>query len=385
MELRGIKLDRAALDEVAKGMRERQTILEKEVRKEVGSDFNLLSPKQVAEVLFKKLNLPSKRKTKTGFSTDEGVLDELSPLHPVPAKILEYRRTAKLLGTYLEPLPALCDKDGLLHTTFHQVGAATGRLSSSDPNLQNIPIKGDIGARIRRAFIPRRSGLVLVSADYSQIELRILAHISGDEGFLEAFRKKEDVHSATAGEMFGKKPGEVTLDERRAAKAVNFGIVYGMTAFGLSRELKCDPGMAKDFLDRWFARHPAVKKYWDSTLEEARLKGYVATLFGRRRLLPEIKAANKNRRDEAEREALNHPIQGTAADLVKMAMVRVAADVPEAELLLQIHDELLFEAKAGEAEALMKRIRRAMEGVAEMRVPLLVEVAAGKSWADCHP
>jgi len=385
MELRGIKLDASALAEVAKGLWERLAVLEAEVKKDTGSPFNLLSPKQVAEVLFQKLNLPAKRKTKTGFSTDEGVLEELSVLHAVPGKILEYRRMAKLLGTYLEPLPALCDAGGLLHTTFNQAGAATGRLSSSDPNLQNIPIKGDVGMRIRRAFVPRRAGLLLLSADYSQIELRILAHISGDEGFLGAFSRSEDIHSATAAEMFGKKSGDVTQDERRAAKAVNFGIVYGMTAFGLARELKCNAETARDFLDRWFARHPAVKGYWEATLEGARAKGFVTTLFGRRRYLPEIKAQNKNRRDEAEREALNHPIQGTAADLVKMAMARVTEDVPEAALLLQIHDELLFEVPLGAEEALQARVRKAMEGVYKLKVPLLVEAASGRNWSECHP
>jgi len=384
MEIRGIGLDKPVLAGVEKGLSARMEALEAGITKDTGSPFNLLSPKQVAEVLFKKLNLPTKRKTKTGFSTDESVLEELALLHPVPGKLLEYRRLAKLVGTYLEPLPALCDSESVLHTTFNQTGTATGRLSSSDPNLQNIPIKGEIGARIRKAFVPRHRGNLLLSADYSQIELRILAHIADDKSFREAFSRGDDIHSATAGEMFGKPAREVTPDERRAAKAVNFGIVYGMTAFGLSRELKCDPGTAKDYLDRYFARHAAVKAYWDETLESARSKGYVETLFGRRRYLPEIKAANKNRRDEAEREALNHPIQGTASDIVKAAMVRVVREVPEAELLLQIHDELLFEVPAGKAEELAKKVGKVMEAGGVISVPLVVEAAWGKSWGESH-
>ena len=384
MEIRGIGLDKPVLAEVEAGLKGRMESLEAEITREVGSSFNLLSPKQVAEILFKKLNLPTKRKTKTGYSTDESVLEELSILHPVPGKLLEYRRLAKLVGTYLEPLPTLCDAESVLHTTFNQTGTATGRLSSSDPNLQNIPIKGEVGARIRKAFVPRHPGNLLLSVDYSQIELRILAHIADDKSFREAFSRGDDVHSATAGEMFGKKAGAVSPDERRAAKAVNFGIVYGMTAFGLSRELKCDPGTAKDYLDRYFAKHAAVKAYWDETLESARAKGYVETLYGRRRYLPEINAANKNRRDEAEREALNHPIQGTAADIVKAAMVRVASAIPGAELLLQIHDELLFEVPADKAGELAKKVKKVMEAEAGISVPLLVEAACGRSWGESH-
>jgi DNA polymerase-1 len=343
-----------------------------------------MSPKQVAEVLFKKLQLPVKRKTKTGFSTDETVLEELAVQHPVPGMILEYRKLAKLLGTYLEPLPGFCDPAGLLHTTFHQLGAATGRLSSSDPNLQNIPVRGPIGQRIRSAFVPRSDDVLLLSADYSQIELRILAHVASDRAFLEAFAREEDVHTATAAEMFGRKPEDVKADERRAAKAVNFGIAYGMTAFGLSRELKCDPGTAQDYLDRYFKRHPAVREYWETTLVHARKNGWVGTLFGRRRRLPEISSNMRGRREEAEREALNHPIQGTAADLIKLAMAAVTVEAPEARLILSIHDELLFEIprkKFGEAG---EKIRRTMEGVVKLAVPLKVESAVGASWAECH-
>ncbi len=384
MERAGIGLDRGALAGVEKELKGRLATLEEQAAKEAGGTFNLLSPKQVAELLFKKLNLPVKRRTKTGFSTDEDVLEELSLLHPVPATILEYRRLAKVLGTYIEPLPGLCDADGLLHTTFHQTATATGRLSSSDPNLQNIPIRGDLGRRIRAAFVPRRKGMVLLSADYSQIELRILAHVSGDAMFREAFGRGADVHSLTASEMFGKAPKDVSPDERRAAKAVNFGIVYGMTAFGLARELKCPPGTAKEYLDRYFTRHAEVRAYWEKTLEEARARGYVTTLLGRRRRIQEIRSPNRARREAAEREAINHPIQGSAADIVKMAMVRVAREVPEAALLLQIHDELLFEAPAGEARRLAERVRGVMEGAFRLEVPLVAEAVWGASWGEAH-
>jgi DNA polymerase-1 len=384
MELSGIKIDKNVLAQVEEEIRERLAKLEVKITKSAGGPFNILSPKQVAEVLFKKLQLPSKRRTKTGFSTDEAVLEELALNHPIPGLILEFRKLSKLVGTYLSPLPGLCDPDGLLHTTFHQLGAATGRMSSSDPNLQNIPVRGEIGQRIRGAFVPRSEDVLLLSADYSQIELRILAHVAQDRAFLEAFAADQDVHAATAAEMFGREPAEVSPDERRAAKAVNFGIIYGMTAFGLSRELKCDNGTAQDYLDRYFRRHPAIREYWNATLVHAREKGWVGTLYGRRRWFPEIQSANRARREEAEREALNHPVQGTAADLIKLAMTAVVADVPEARLILSIHDELLFEVpkrKVGEAGG---KIRRIMEGVAKLSVPLKVESAVGASWAECH-
>jgi len=384
MEREGIGLDVARLAGAADEIRGHLQELKREIWEMAGGEFNILSPRQVGEVLFGKLNLPAGKRTKTGFSTDEGVLDDLAVSHRAPAAILEYRKLSKLLGTYLEPLPGMC-RDGVLHTTWHQLGAATGRISSSDPNLQNIPIRGAWGSRIRGAFIPRRKGRVLLSCDYSQIELRLLAHLAGDEPFRQAFLRGDDVHAATAAEMFGKPKGEVSPDERRAAKAVNFGIVYGMTPFGLSRELKCPPGVAKDYLDRFFGRHPAVRAFMDSTLKTAREQGWVTTMFGRRRRFPEIGSSLKLRREEAEREALNHPVQGTAADLLKLAMIKVADAVPDATLLLTIHDELLFEVPAGDAKRLAGRVRAAMEGVASISVPLAVVSTEGASWADCHP
>ena len=383
MERGGVRLDVERLAAAAGEIRGRLGELEREIHGLAGGEFNILSPRQVGEVLFKKLNLPAKKRTKTGFSTDEAVLEELAAAHRAPAAILEYRKLSKLLGTYLEPLPGLC-RDGLLHTTWHQIGAATGRISSSDPNLQNIPIRGEWGTRIRGAFVPRRAGLLLLSCDYSQVELRILAHMAGDEPFAESFRRGEDVHAATAAGMFGKTPGAVTPDERRAAKAVNFGIVYGMTAFGLSRELKCPPGVAQDYLDRFFNRHPAVRVFMDSTLAGARARGWVSTLLGRRRRVPEIASALKLRREEAEREALNHPVQGTAADFLKLAMIAVNDVVPEAKLRLTIHDELLFEVPERDARRLAGEVRRAMEGVGTLSVPLVAEAAWGTSWAECH-
>ncbi len=385
MEGRGIRLDTSILAKATEDIERELAKLESRIKREVGADFNVLSPKQVAEVLFKKLNLPSKRKTKTGFSTNESVLAELSALHPVPGMILEYRKLAKLLGTYLEPLPGYCGPDGLLRTNFNQMGAATGRISSSDPNLQNIPVRGEIGRRIRSAFLPRSKDCMLLSADYSQVELRLLAHMAQDRPFLESFSRGEDVHAATAGEMFGKSARDATPDERRAAKAVNFGIIYGMTAFGLARELKCPPQTAVGYLNRYFDKHPAVKKFWNETLKRAREKGWVATLMGRRRYLPEIASSVKARREESEREAINHPIQGTAADIMKLAMVRCAEGIPDAELLLTIHDELLFEVPRGRESELAERIRIAMEKEVDSPVPLKVDVVWGASWAECHP
>jgi DNA polymerase-1 len=384
MERAGVRLDGKRLGAAAGEIRGHLDGLAREIRELAGRDFNILSPKQVGEVLFGDLKLPAGKRTKTGFSTDEAVLEELAAGHRAPAAILEYRKLSKLLGTYLEPLPDMC-VDGLLHTTWHQLGASTGRISSSDPNLQNIPIRGKWGSRIRGAFVPRRAGLLLLSCDYSQVELRILAHMCQDGPFLEAFRRGDDIHAATAAGMFGKTPSAVTPDERRSAKAVNFGIIYGMTAYGLSRELKCPPGVAKDYLDRYFARHPAVRAFMDATLESARAQGWVTTLFGRRRRFPEISSESKLRREEAEREALNHPVQGTAADLLKLAMIRVADSVPDATLLLTIHDELLFEVPAGDAKRIAGRVREAMEGVASLSVPLVAEPAWGASWAECHP
>jgi len=384
MELAGIRIDRAVLAQVEGEIRGKLKELEARIAKSTGSRFNIMSPKQVAEVLFKKLQLPAGRRTKTGFSTDEAVLEDLAVSHPVPGQILEFRKLSKLLGTYLEPLPGLCTPEGFLHTTFHQLGAATGRMSSSDPNLQNIPVRGEIGQRIRSAFVPRADDVLLLSADYSQIELRILAHIAEDRAFLEAFAGDHDVHAATAAEMFGREPGEVSPDERRAAKAVNFGIIYGMTAFGLSRELKCDSGTAQGYLDRYFRKHPAVKEYWNATLTHARDKGWVGTLYGRRRWFPEISSTNRGRREEAEREALNHPIQGTAADLIKLAMAAVVVEAPEARLILSIHDELLFEVPKRRIGEAGEKIRRIMEGVVKLSVPLKVESAVGASWAECH-
>jgi DNA polymerase-1 len=384
MEGRGIRLDRGVLETVEGEIAGRLTELKAQVAKEAGPDFNPLSPRQVGDLLFTKLNLPAKRKTKTGYSTDEAVLDELAVLHPVPGLVLEIRKLSKLLGTYLQPLPALVGADGMLHTTFHQLGAATGRISSSDPNLQNIPVRGPMGKRIRSAFVARSREWRLLSADYSQVELRILAHVAADPAFLEAFKRGEDIHAATAADMFSRPAAEVTPDQRRAAKAVNFGIMYGMTAFGLSRELKCDPGTAREYLDRYFLVHPAVKAYWDRTLAEARERGYAATLFGRRRPLPELASANKVRREEAEREAINHPIQGTAADVMKLAIAAAARAVPDACLLLTIHDELLFEVPRGREQELAAAVTAAMEGVHPFAAPLRVDASWGDSWAECH-
>ncbi|HVS88607.1 MAG TPA: DNA polymerase I [Candidatus Acidoferrum sp.] len=388
MERIGIRVDPKELDKMSQAMEKEVRRLEKEIWQLAGSEFNVNSPSQLAEILFDKLNLqPSARRGKAkARSTAVDILEELSAKHPLPGKIIEYREIAKLKSTYVDALPKLIHPEtGRLHTSFSQTGTATGRLSSSDPNLQNIPIRTELGRQIRAAFVAEK-GKILLSADYSQIELRIMAHFSEDPVLVAAFRSGEDIHARTAQEVFGVGPLAQTAEHRRAAKAINFGIIYGLSPFGLAQQLGIEQREAAQFINAYFARYRGVKDYLNKILAETRKSGVAKTLFGRIRPIPEINSPQMQLRNFAERTALNSPLQGTAADMIKLAMIaidrRLAAEKFEAKMILQVHDELLFEAPAKERGALEKLVREEMEGVYELAVPLVVEIGAGPNWCD---
>jgi len=385
MEETGVGIDREVLAGLSAETGERIEALLAEIAELAGCEFNVDSPKQLGEVLFEKLGMPKGKRTKTGYSTDASVLGALADDYPIAAKVLEYRELAKLKSTYIDALPRLVGKDGRLHTTFNQTVAATGRLSSTSPNLQNIPVRTELGRRIRAAFVPAVPGDLIVSADYSQIELRILAHLSADEGLIEAFTSGADFHAATAARVFGVPAAEVTPELRRRAKAVNFGIVYGISAHGLSTSLGVEHAEAQAMIDRYFAAYPGVRRFLDDTVAEAHRSGFAVTLFGRRRPIPELKSSNWNLRSFGERTAMNHPMQGTAADIMKLAMVEVDRRLAEegfsARMVLQVHDELVFEAPAAELDRLAAMAAETMSGVAELAVPLVVDVASGEDWA----
>ena len=386
MERNGVRLDPAVLAAMQAEVGAQIGALEVELQALAGEPINLLSGPQVARVLFEKLGLKPGRRTKTGFSTDEAVLEELSDSHPFPKKLLEYRALTKLSSTYLEALPAAIDpRDGRVHTTYHQTGAATGRLSSSDPNLQNIPMRTPQGRAIRRAFVAPPGG-VLVGADYSQIELRVMAHLSGDPMLIEAFASGEDIHAATARRIFGVE-GDIDPTIRSRAKVVNFGVMYGMGPRSLSQQMGISLSEAQEFIAGYFRTYARVREFLDHTIEETRERGWVQTILGRRRYLPQITSANGAERSFAERAAINAPIQGSAADLMKLAMIRVHRALREfrgARLLLQVHDELVLECRAEDAELVRERVRREMEGCYTLRVPLVVSVGTGASWFDVH-
>jgi len=387
MEWVGIRLDSDYLRSLGNDVARDIQTLEHDIHGLAGTSFNIASPKQLSEVLFGKLGLPSIRKTKTGASTDAEVLEELAAVHPVPAKILEYRTLTKLKGTYIDALPSLVDpRTSRIHTTFHQAVAATGRLSSSDPNLQNIPIRSELGKKIRRAFIAD-PGFALVSADYSQIELRVLAHFCEDPAFLEAFRSGADIHRRTAAEVFGVAEADVTAEQRRIAKAINFGLVFGQTDFGLAQALRIPRGEAHAYIESYFGRYARVREYMDATIAEARRAQVVSTLLGRRRPLPGIAAKRPQERGYAERIARNTPIQGSAADILKLAMLRVSCGLsrfPKVRLLLTVHDELVFEVPEADVEVFAPWVKHEMEAAYELRVPLVVEVHHGASWGEAH-
>jgi DNA polymerase-1 len=363
--------------------------LERRAHAVAGRPFNLESPKQLQEVLFGELGLPVKRKTPSGQpSTAEDVLEELAEEFELPRVIMDYRALAKLRSTYTDRLPEQVNpRTGRVHTSYHQAVAATGRLSSTDPNLQNIPIRTREGRRIRQAFIAP-PGHVLIAADYSQIELRIMAHLSGDAGLLEAFAADRDIHQATAAEVFGVgAPDQVTSDQRRIAKVINFGLMYGMSAFGLARNLGIERGAAQQYVEQYFRRYPGVKQYMDATREMAREQGYVETVFGRRLYLPDIRSRNAAIRQYAERSAINAPMQGTAADIIKRAMIEVhrwLSGVPHARLMMQVHDELVLEVAEDRIDEVAHHLRAHMTTAAELRVPLKVEIGIGRNWDEAH-
>jgi DNA polymerase I len=386
MERVGIRVDPERLALLAKELEQQLDTLLRDIHTLAGEAVNPNSPKQLATVLFEKLKLPPLRRTKTGYSTDMDVLEELALGHPLPQKILEYRQLAKLKGTYADALPVLVNsRTSRIHTSFNQLVAATGRLSSSNPNLQNIPIRNELGRRIRQAFIPEE-GWRFVAADYSQIELRIFAHLSGEEALLDAFRRGEDIHTRTAADILHVAPDQVTPEMRRLAKVVNFGILYGISGFGLAQAASIAREDAQRFIEAYFAAHPKVRAYIDRTVAEGRERGYVTTLLGRRRYLPELTARNVQARMGAERMASNAPIQGTASDIIKLAMVRLAAALAErglqSRLLLQVHDELLLEVPEPEREAVRRLLPEIMESVMTLDVPLRVEVKEGRDWAE---
>ncbi|MCQ9206341.1 MAG: DNA polymerase I [Omnitrophica bacterium] len=385
MELCGVSVDTGYLAALSAEMEEEIKKLEKKIFSLAGEEFNIRSPKQLQVIFFEKLKMPIIKKTKTGASTDEEVLRTLSADWELPKEILRYRELAKLKSTYVDNVPGLInERTGRIHTSFNQAVTATGRLSSSGPNLQNIPIKTDMGKKIRKAFVAEGKSQILLSADYSQIELRILAHLSGDTSLVDAFRREGDVHKATASMIYGAEEKDVTPEMRSAAKTVNFGIVYGMSAYGLSRDLGIDVSEAAKFIDAYFERYPGIKEYLQSRIDFASKNGYVTTLLGRRRYIPEIKSENAQVRSFAERTAINTPIQGSAADLIKLAMInlRGVLDKFDAKMILQVHDELVFEVDEKSRMALAGAVKDVMEHVMKLKVPVRISLKAGKNWLE---
>ncbi|MDE2087658.1 MAG: DNA polymerase I, partial [Xanthomonadaceae bacterium] len=388
MEQRGVLIDVDVLRTQSQQLGKRMLELQRQSYAVAGHEFNLDSPKQLQAVLFDELGLQAKLKTPTGQpSTNEEALEAIADTHELPRLILDYRGLAKLRSTYTDKLASTVNpRTGRVHTSYHQGAVATGRISSTDPNLQNIPVRTEEGRRIRQAFIAP-PGWKVMAADYSQIELRIMAHLSGDEGLLKAFREGGDVHRATAAEVFGLEPAAVSANQRRAAKAINFGLMYGMSAFGLARQLGIDRGEAGDYMARYFARYPGVHAFMETTRQQAHRNGYVETIFGRRLYLENLQSRNQAHRAGAERAAVNAPMQGSAADIIKRAMIAVAAWLEgrdDAHMLMQVHDELVFEVRADAVDEVREAVRERMQGAAELAVPLIVEVGVGANWDEAH-
>lgn len=388
MEIHGMKLDQKHLQNLSKKIQKMMEDRVEQIYSLAGEQFNINSPKQLSVILFEKLGLPAVKKTKSGYSTDVSVLEELAAEHDLPEMILTYRQLGKLKSTYVDALQEdIFSKTGRVHTSFNQTVAATGRLSSSNPNLQNIPIRTEMGREIRKAFTAEGSNYLL-SADYSQVELRILAHLSEDDALIEAFQMGEDIHTRTACEIFGTSPDRLDAEARRMAKAVNFGIVYGLSAFGLSKQLKIFPKDAKKFIDQYFALYKKVKVYMEETVAQAREVGYTMTIMNRKRYLPDLKSQNRQVREAAERVAVNSPVQGSAADLIKLAMIQLAKKISEKKLksrmILQVHDELLFECPEDEEQEIRALVKKEMEEVVPLKVPLVVDMGWGENWNTAH-
>jgi DNA polymerase I len=386
--LQGMALDKPHLQKLSQKIHELLQQKEKEIYDLAGEQFNINSPKQLSVILFEKLELPVIKKTKSGFSTDVSVLEELSAEHDLPEAILIYRQMGKLKSTYVDALQEeIFNKTGRVHTSFNQSVAATGRLSSSNPNLQNIPIRTSMGREIRKSFVAEEDNKLL-SADYSQVELRILAHLSEDESLMDAFLNGEDIHTRTAIEIFGTTANRLDAEARRMAKAVNFGIVYGLSAFGLSQQLRIYPKEAKKFIDQYFELYRNVKVYMEKTIEDARQTGYTLTLMNRKRYLPDLNSKNRQAREAAERVAINSPVQGSAADLIKLAMIKLDREIKQRKLksrmILQVHDELVFECFSNEEEEMRELVKKEMEEVMPLKVPLLVDMGWGENWNDAH-
>jgi DNA polymerase-1 len=386
MERNGVMLDTSLFREMSQSLGRQLVSLEEKIYGFAGQRFNINSPQQLGTVLFGELKLRGGRKTKSGYSTDASVLEGLKDEYPIIKPILEYRQLTKLRSTYIDALPALVDpRTGRLHTTFNQVATATGRLSSSEPNLQNIPIRGELGKQVRQAFVAAPS-CVLVSADYSQVELRILAHLSQDDRLLTAFREDKDIHAATAAEVFGVPITEVTPDKRRVAKVVNFGILYGMSGYGLEQATELSREQAAQFIAAYFQRYPGVKSYLEYTKQKARERGYVETVMGRRRYITDLNSGNRQVREAAERMAINMPVQGTAADIIKVAMVNLQGEIDrqvlKSRLILQVHDDLLLESPLGEVEQARSLLKEIMSGAMQLSVPLKVDVKVGRNWGE---
>ena len=381
MEIVGVKVDVPYLEKLQVEFDERIRAIEKDIEVLAGEPVNPNSPKQLGHILFEVLELPVVKKTKTGYSTSAEVLEALRDSHPIVGRVLDYRQLAKLKSTYVDGLLKLVDAHDRVHTSFNQTVTATGRLSSTAPNLQNIPVRTEEGKRIRRAFIPIERKNLLISADYSQIELRVLAHLSGDDMLMQSFAKGEDIHRRTASEVFHVPMEEVTAEQRRTAKAVNFGIIYGQTDYGLSRELGISRREAQAYIDLYFSRYPLVQTFIHDTIEQARAQGYVTTMMGRRRYIKDINSRNRNLRQFAERTAVNSPIQGTAADIIKLAMIHCDKAIEDnrlnAKMLLQVHDELIFEVSREDALGLSLVVRKCMEDALKLNVPLKVDLKAG--------
>jgi DNA polymerase-1 len=388
MQAAGIALDVEYLRGMSVEVGDRMAALEAEIYGHAGEEFNLNSPPQLRIVLYEKLRLAPGKRTKTGYSTDADTLEKLRDAHPIVDALLQYRELAKLKSTYLDALPPLVSpKTGRVHTTFNQTAASTGRLSSVNPNLQNIPVRGELGRKIRKAFVPGARDQVLLVADYSQIELRVLAHLSGDEALAEAFASDADIHAATAGKIFGLPPEQVDTELRRRAKVVNYGLAYGMNAYGLATRLGIPPDEAQAFIDAYFAGFPRVREFLDRQVGMATAEGFTATILGRRRYLPELQSPNPRIRDLGRRMALNAPIQGSAADIIKLAMIRVdtAINVLPATMLLTVHDELVFEVEEGSVEKVADAVRSEMESAYELTVPLRADIGWGSNWAEAAP